>query len=474
MAKPRRTFDEHNHLVIAFISAMLAAQGMAQAALMSDDFRAWANSIFLAWGIPSIWAMTIAMFPLSIWFQSVGLAAWRAAFERGLVRDPVNAATGAVISLTSALVSAAAALVVFNAAMLTQRAVQDTMAPVATELIALEADLTGIADAFAGLAAQAKDLALAETTQGNTCDGQQTDPKAGPRARKRLRDETDLDGMALTADSLAAQGTSVRLLLQTGSSAEAEAAVGQAQGLLRSADMNGLRRDLQRILVELEDSFVDPDTGLTYVCRTPAFEAKLKQVSDSLDRIVATPLPVPTTIIEEQQGWGAGLGAVMADISAWLFGSGPWRTPGLISLYGALFFETLQVVLLAKSVRTRRRLRLLPSEAEIIEDAQKGRRTPQEAADDQMLVKAFQRRMWRQRNTVYAVTSTEPDDIERRIILHFGLLPAMGGLHDVPIGTLDPAWVEDHRDLWPVGTRFDVYEIPAVAFRNFWFRKAAA
>lgn len=473
MTKPRRTSGEHNHLVIACISAALAAQGMAQAELMSDSFRAWADGFFLAWGIPSIWAMTIAMFVPSMWFQQVGLNAWRAAFERGLVRDPVNAAIGFVISFASALVSSAAVLVVFNATMLTQRAVLETMAPVATELAALESDLTGVADAFAGLAAQAKDLVRAETVQGNTCQGQQTDPVAGPRARKRSRDETDLRDMAVTADALAAQGSSIRLRLLTGSPAEAAAAVEHAQGLLRSAGMNGLRRDLQRILAELAVSFVDPDTGLTYVCRTPAFEAKLKQVADNLDRIVAAPLSVPAAIIEEQ-GWGAGLGAVMADISAWLFGDGPSRTPGLISFYGALFGEVLQVVLLANSVRTRRRLRLLPSEAEIIEDAQKGRRTPQEVADDQMLIKAVQRRMWRQRNTVYAVTSTEPDDVEYRIILHFGQLPAMGGFHDVPMGKLDPAWVEDHSDLWPIGTRFDVYEIPAAALRDFWFRKAPA
>ena len=460
-------------LSLATASAVTAANGMAQAVMMSPEVSASVDGV-TGGSIPTWLALTLALLPLSVWLQSIGMNAWRHTFRRGIVRGFGHAVFGLTISALSAALSAASVIAVVNSNELAMHAKSASVAPISTQLNALSGDLAQLADQFARLSSTATNLEAQESKEGGTCANEPTDPVPGPRSRLRARHATAFSDMSSNAGSVSDAMVDLAVRMKTGTIEDARIAIPDALKLLRGDGLKKLRRDSMQALSELADGFVDPQKGGNYVCRSPELEAQLLAIIDVIARVNATELSMPTQIYE-QKNMAYGVQVLIEGLMSWWQDGASLELLGLNSLAAASGVEILQVWLLWLGMSEVRRLGLVPSFEEEFWAAQARRRTPQEIAEDEVLIQTFSGHMLRVKKTIYFVASTNPSRDERRIIAYFRKLPATGVLHDVPLADLDPEWVHQRSHLWPeLPVTFDLYEIPAKQMASFWMRKANA
>ncbi len=279
------------------------------------------------------WGMVqgaLAGFACSAFLSTIIVAFWGNLFLQQGVRLawPILAAGALAASIGSGLFASGGLRLATDFTAFQLKADRASASPVVTFVQAQSDSQAAIAGQFQSLSTNMSQLSLRETSRGDTCEGQQTQPVCGPRCRMRERINTESAANAATATQLSQEALDILVAVSAIRTDADWAGVWQRAARL-SADprMHVLAGWVATTLDNFNEGFVDLSTGQTFQCRDTGTVAKLETLSAALAGrpiLATTPPPRPAVDFSSSAGESirvayqallhlAGLGPAVAD-----------------------------------------------------------------------------------------------------------------------------------------------------------------
>lgn len=335
------------------LSSTPAGQGLQSAAGRATDLVTPATLlVFVGLGISLIIQSLIVWAYTEVWTASVR-------------RRPVEFLIGVSASIISGTFAAATVASIFLEADFIQIKRTEATLPVIKIMDQSATQAATWSAAYGALSAEATAIAHQEETVGGTCENEPSaGTSCGPRCRFRQRQASLFNTLADMANTYSDQTAEISLQVQVSSSDAVVSLFSRAKGAERSVETN-LITPLRRSISQMQDGFIDPDTGNRYSCRSTSFEKKASDLLDLLSTRQMLPLMAPVWSKPELDD--AALGVVL---SVWdIVRMRPARVPGIeIFIYFWAFMELLLVLLLRSRQKTVSRYGGSPSEAEVYDD----------------------------------------------------------------------------------------------------------